>query len=94
MPIDFPQMFVLLGWEAIEDHYQTNQRAVRRWMVQAGEEDLIARRRGYVRKIYAARGLPNAGGRKPKFPPEMRAGDPALAFMPVRRLRRRYEDVI
>ena len=95
MPADFPEMFVRLGWEAIEEHYQTNQRAVRRWMRHAGgEEEMIARRRGYMRKLYAARGLPNAGGRKPKFPPEMRAGDPALAFMPVRRLRRAYEGVI
>ncbi|WP_298689611.1 hypothetical protein [uncultured Sphingomonas sp.] len=94
MPVDFPGMFVLLGWEAIEDHYLASQRTVRRWMRQAGAEDMIARRRGYVRKVYAARGIPNAVGRKPKFPPEMRAGDHALAFMPVRRVRRRYEGAI
>lgn len=98
MPIDFPEMFVLLGWEAIEDHYQASQRAVRRWMRQVGELDLIARRRGYLRKVYAARGCATAGGRKPGSKAgglsEAPASDPALAFMPVRRLRRRYEGAI
>ena len=87
-------MLVVLGWEAMEDHYQGQQRTVRRWMRQAGAEDLIARRCGYVRKLYAARGMPTAFGSKPKFPPELPGGHPALAFMPVRRMRRRYEGAI
>lgn len=95
MPADFPETFVLLGWEAIEDHYQTNQRAVRRWMAEAGgEEKLIAHRRAYMRKVYAASGKPNIAGRKPRGVSEMRADDPALKFMPVRRLRRAYQGEI
>lgn len=91
-------MFIRLGWEHIEDHYDASQRTIRRWMAQAGEFDLIQRRRGFLRKVFAARGVTNIPGRKPggRFGgvPEMRAGDPALAFMPVRRLRRRFEGAI
>lgn len=92
MPPDFPETFVNLGWEAIEDHYATGQRVVKRWLRQAGEADLIMKRRAYLRKLYASHGLACIPGRKPgnKFGglPEMRADDPGLAFMPVRRLRR------
>ena len=98
MPADFPEVFVRLGWEAIEDHYQTGQTIIKRWMRQAGEADLIARRRGYVRKLYAARGIPSIVGRKPGAKvgmlAELPGGHPALAFMPVRRLRRPYEGAI
>lgn len=95
MPPDFPIMFPRLGWEAVEDHYQTNQRAVRRWMIEAGgEEEMIARRRAYLRKVYAARGKSRVAGRPPRGVSEMRASDPALAYMPVRRLRRRFDGEI
>jgi hypothetical protein len=94
MPPDFPDMFVRLGWDAIEDHYDTGQTVVKRWMREAGEQLLIEMRRAYVRKLHAARGFRSVMGRKPgaKFGSmtEMSAGDPALAFMPVRRLRRPY----
>jgi hypothetical protein len=91
MPPDFAEMFVRLGWEEIEEHYATGQRVVRRWLRQVGEADLIQRRRAYVRKFYAAMGQSNVRGRKPKLgTPEMRGDDPALAYMPIRRLRRPY----
>ena len=94
MPPDFPDMFVRLGWDAIEDHYDTGQTVVKRWMREAGEQLLIEMRRGYVRKLHAARGFRSVMGCKPgaKFGSmaEMRSDDPALAFMPVRRLRRPY----
>ena len=98
MPPDFPDMFVRLGWDAIEDHYDTGQTVVKRWMREAGEQLLIELRRGYVRKQHAARGFRSVMGRKPgaKFGSmaEMSAGNPALAFMPVRRLRRPYSGEI
>jgi len=98
MPADFPAMFVRLGWEAIEDHYQAGQTTIRRWMRQSGEADLIERRRAYVRKLYAARGIPSIMGRKPagKFGglTELPGKHPSLAFMPIRRLRRPYEGAI
>ena len=87
-------MFVRLGWAAIEDHYDTGQTVVKRWMREGGEQLLIEMRRGFVRKILAARGFRSVMGCKPgaKFGSmaEMRADDPGLAFMPVRRLRRVY----
>ena len=98
MPQDFPDMFVRLGWEAIEDHYDTGQTVVKRWMREFGEFRLIELRRAYMRKVRAAQGIATITGVKPgrKFGgiPEMCAGDPALAFMPIRRVRRRYEGEI
>jgi hypothetical protein len=93
MPQHFPDMFVRLGWEAIEDHYDTGQTVVKRWMREAGEQLLIEMRRGYVRKLHAARSFRSMGcktGAKFGSMAEMRADDPGLAFMPVRRLRRPY----
>lgn len=98
MPPDFPEMFPRLGWEAIEDHYSVSQRTIRRWMRQVGEFDLITRRRAYLRKLNASRGIPSIQGRRPgvRFGgiPELPGGHRALAFMPIRRLRRRYEGEI
>lgn len=98
MPADFPEMFTRLGWEAIEDHYATGQTIVKRWLREAGELDLIERRRSYLRKVYAANGRPNIPGRKPGVLAgglsEMSASNPALKFMPVRRARRRFEGEI
>lgn len=98
MPSDFSDKFVRLGWKAIEDHYDTGQTVVKRWMREAGEFRLIELRRAYLRKVRAAAGFSTITGLKPgqKFGciPEMCAGDPALAFMPVRRLRRQYEGEI
>ncbi|MEG3176179.1 hypothetical protein U1872_08065 [Sphingomonas sp. RB3P16] len=88
-------MFVMLGWEAIEDHFETGQTVVLRWMREVGEFRLIELRRAYMRKIRAAAGFATITGLKPgrKFGgiPEMRSGDPALEFMPIRRMRRQYE---
>jgi hypothetical protein len=104
MPDDFPEMFVLLGHKTIEDHYRTSQRAVKRWMRQYGEEELIQLRRGYLRKLAASRGVTHVTGRRAGLRfgglPEMRSRDdhgrinPALAFMPVRRSRRPYREEV
>jgi hypothetical protein len=48
MPPNFAELFVRLGWEAIEDHYRTSQRARRQWLREAGKVDLIDRRRDCV----------------------------------------------
>jgi len=89
-------MFVLLGHKTIEDHYAAGQLAIKRWMREYGEAELIQLRRAYLRKLYASRGKTNITGRKPgvRFGgfPEMLASDPALAFMPVRRGRRSWHD--
>lgn len=75
-------------------HYGVYQSTIKRWMREAGEAELIERRRGYLRNLYASRGLPNTGGRKPgvRFGgmPEMPARHPALAWMPIRRVRRAF----
>jgi hypothetical protein len=56
MPADFPEMFVLLGWDTICEHYQAHKTTVKRWMLNHGEEGLRERRRAYLEAIYAARG--------------------------------------
>lgn len=98
MPADFPEMFVLLGHKTVEDYYSTAWRPVKRWMQQYGEERLIQLRRAYLRKLAAARGRSTSTGRHPgvRFGgfPEMHQGDPALAFMPIRRLRTPYRQEV
>lgn len=88
-------MFVLLGHKTIEDHYQAGQLAIKRWMREYGEVELIQLRRAYLRKLYASRGKPNITGCKPGirfgYFPEMLARDPALKFVPVRRERRPWD---
>ena len=98
MPPDFPEMFVLLGHKTIEIYYATAQRLVKRWMREYGEAELIQLRRGYLRKLAASRGQPGITGRKPGLRfggfPEMTSRDPALAWMPVRRLRRPWREEV
>lgn len=98
MPDDFPEMFVLLGHKTIEDHYCAGIGTIKRWMREYGEAELIQTRRGYVRKLAAARGMAMAQGSKPGVHfggfPEMHAGDPALAWMPIRRLRSPWREEV
>ena len=98
MPADFPEMFVLLGHKTVEDYYSRAWRPVKRWMQQYGEERLIQLRRAYLRKLAAARGRPTPTGRHPgvRFGgfPEMHQGNPALALMPIRRLRAPYRQEV
>lgn len=95
MPDDFPEMFVLLGHKTIEDHYAAGIGTIKRWMREYGEADLIWLRRSYLRKVAASEGRPIIHGRKPgaRFGgfAEMSPRDPALNYMPVRRVRRPYD---
>lgn len=67
-------------------------------MREVGESRLIKLRRAFLRKSNAARGITTISGRRPaeRFGgiPEMLAGDPALKWLPIRRLRRRYDGEI
>lgn len=94
MPPDFPEVYVLLGCVGAELHFCTSWRAVYRWMREFGMVELVQLRRGYLRKLAASRGIPNAEGRKPWARSggytEMSARDPALEWMPIRRCRRPY----
>lgn len=89
---DFPEMFVLVGHKTIEERYAAGIGTVKRWMREYGEADLFQIGRGYLRKLSASRGVATTQDRKAgvRFGgfPEMRAGDPALAMMPVRQARR------
>lgn len=47
-PRDFREVYVRIGWDGIEDHFNTNWRVIRRWIEEEGREDLKAERREYV----------------------------------------------
>lgn len=95
MPSDFPEVYVFLGCMGAELHYETNGRAIKRWLDQFGCERLVLLRRGYLRKLAAADGRSyTRDGRKTLKRGgdyrEAQAGDPALAYMPIRRSRAAY----
>ncbi len=44
-PADFRDVFLRLGWDrAIEEHYRTNWRCIRRWIEESGGDELRAAR--------------------------------------------------
>jgi len=47
-PADFRATYILIGWDGITDHYNTNWRVIRRWIEEEGREELIAARAAYV----------------------------------------------
>ena len=48
-PADFRETYLAMGWDGIEDHYRTNWRVIRRWIVEAGGEELKAARAAVIR---------------------------------------------
>lgn len=96
MPPDFPEVFVFLGCMGAELHFRTNGKALQRWLNEYGADRLVQLRRGYLRKVAASQGRVKVSGgplrtRGCEGYGEMRAGDPALEWMPVRRLRRPFD---
>jgi hypothetical protein len=49
-PKCFRETYVMMGWDGIEEHYRTNWRVIRRWIIQEGREELAAERAAYVRQ--------------------------------------------
>lgn len=47
-PDDFRATYIAMGWDGIEEHYETNWRCIRRWILEEGKDELIAERRAYV----------------------------------------------
>ena len=47
-PADFRETYVRMGWDEIDEHYRTNWRVIRRWIMEEGADDLKAARRAYV----------------------------------------------
>lgn len=45
LPRDFRERFLEMGWDGIEDHFNTNWRVIRRWIEEAGGDELRAERR-------------------------------------------------
>lgn len=44
-PKDFRERFLEMGWDGIDEHYNTNWRCIRRWIEESGGEELRAERR-------------------------------------------------
>lgn len=43
-PADFRDTYIRMGWEGIDEHYQTNWRVIRRWILEQIADDLAAGR--------------------------------------------------
>lgn len=48
-PADFRETYLAMGWDGIEDHYRTNWRVIRRWIAEAGGDELKTARAAMVR---------------------------------------------
>lgn len=49
LPSDFRETYLAMGWDGIEDHYRTNWRVIRRWIQEAGGDELRAARKAVVK---------------------------------------------
>ena len=56
-PKDFREVYIRIGWDGIEDHFNTNWRVIRRWIEMEGREGLIAARKAYVAQMQLTRRL-------------------------------------
>jgi hypothetical protein len=60
-PADFREMYLILGWGSIAEHYRTNWRVIRRWMIEEGRDSLRAERRAVVKAEYLEPGMEAEG---------------------------------
>lgn len=49
-PVDFRERYIEMGWDGIDEYYQTNWRVIRRWIAEEGREELTAARAQHVRE--------------------------------------------
>lgn len=54
-PADFRERYIEMGWDGIDEHYQTNWRVIRRWILEEGASELRADRAAAVRASAAER---------------------------------------
>lgn len=47
-PADFREVYVRMGWDGIDEHYNTNWRVIRRWIELEGRVELIRERAAFV----------------------------------------------
>lgn len=48
-PRDFRDTYIRMGWDGLDEHYNTNWRCIRRWIEEEGREYLKAARAEFVR---------------------------------------------
>lgn len=48
-PADFRETYIRMGWDGLDEHYNTNWRCIRRWIEEEGREFLRVARAEYVR---------------------------------------------
>lgn len=48
-PPCFRETYIRMGWDGIEEHYRTNWRVIRRWILQEGRDGLVAARAEFVK---------------------------------------------
>ncbi len=49
-PADFREVYLAMGWDGIDQHFRTNVRCIRRWIMEEGREGLKAERAAVVRE--------------------------------------------
>jgi hypothetical protein len=62
-PHDFRETYICMGWDGITDHYNTNWRCIRRWIIECGGEALKRDRAAYV-KAHGAKSLHGKASRR------------------------------
>lgn len=55
VPDDFEQVYARMGWDGLDEHYRTNWRVIRRWIVLVGRDRLIRLRAEHVEAQRAER---------------------------------------
>lgn len=48
-PADFRARYIEMGWDGIDEHYGTNWRCIRRWIMEEGREELQEARAAHVK---------------------------------------------
>lgn len=64
-PKDFEEKFVEHGWDGIREALGAHGRQIKRWLVECGEDRLIAAREEYLRQTRWPNGVP--GNRRRRY---------------------------
>jgi hypothetical protein len=54
-PDNFREVYIRIGWDGIEEEFNTNWRVIRRWIDEEGRDGLIAARAAFVAQLQAER---------------------------------------
>lgn len=64
-PRNFEEMFIQHGWDTIRDELGAHTRQIKRWLIEAGEDRLIAAREEFLKQQRWPNGVP--GNRRRRY---------------------------